>query len=220
MEIIDISVTIQNDMPTWPTSSGIKLTRSQSMQSGDPSNVSRLDCDVHTGTHIDAPKHFIENGIAVDKLDLHQLIGPAIVACLPDVDAIDASDLESLDLPRDCRRLLLRTRNSDLWGRNVSEFRKDYVALKPKAARWIVDQGIYLIGIDYMSVQRYEDGPLTHQILLEGGVIIVEGLNLDGVTTGTYDLICLPLKLKDAEGAPARTVLLKSGKDRGCRGVV
>jgi arylformamidase len=210
MEIIDISLTLHNDMPTWPTSSGIKLTRSQSMESGDPSNVSRLDCDVHTGTHIDAPRHFIENGITVDQLNLHQLIGPAIVACMPELDAVDASDLESLDLPRDCKRLLLQTRNSELWGKNISEFRKDYVALSQNAAKWIVDHGIDLIGVDYLSVQRYGDGPLTHQILFEGEVIIIEGLNLNGVAAGTYDLICLPLKLKDTEGSPARAVLLKS----------
>lgn len=208
MEIIDISVTLHNEMPTWPTSSGIKLIREQSMQLGDPSNVSRLDCDVHTGTHIDAPKHFIDNGITVDQLNLHELIGPAIVAFLPDIDVIDAGDLESLGLPRDCKRLLLRTRNSDLWRKNIPQFRKDYVGLSIKAAQWIVDHGIHIIGIDYLSVQRYEDGPLTHQILLKGGVIIIEGLNLDGVAAGIYDLICLPLKLMSAEGAPARAVLL------------
>lgn len=208
MEIIDISVSLHNDIPTWPTSSGIKITKYQSMQSGHSSNISSLYCDVHTGTHVDAPKHFIDNGITIDQLSLHQLIGSATVAFLSDVDEINASDLDNLELPRDCKRLLLRTRNSDLWGEKNSEFRRDYVGLDPKAAKWIVDEGIFLIGVDYLSVQRYEDGPLTHQILLEGGVIIVEGLNLHGVAAGIYNLICLPLKLKDVEGAPARAVLL------------
>ena len=114
-----------------------------------------------------------------------------------------------MTLPNGTTRLLLHTRNSELWERGVTEFRKDFVALTSDAAQWLVDQGIRLIGVDYLSVHRYGDGPLTHQILLRAGIIIVEGLNLTDVAPGKYELICLPLRLDGADGAPARAVLRK-----------
>jgi len=194
-------------MPVWPDSIGLRLYRTQSLEDGDESNVSRLDCDVHTGTHVDAPRHFLENGITVEQLPLDTLVGPAIVAYLPHADAITAGDLAALAMPPGTERLLLRTHNSELWATRATEFRKDYVALTADAARWVVDQDIHLIGVDYLSVQRYDDSPLTHQILLEAGVILLEGLNLADVQPGMYELICLPLKLVGAEGAPARAVL-------------
>lgn len=177
------------------------------LEAGNQANVSRLDCDVHVGTHVDAPWHFLKNGATVEQLPLDILIGPAIVAYLPGASAITASDLADLALPTGTKRLLLRTSNSELWAAGVTEFRTDYVALTADAARWVVDQSIYLIGVDYLSVQRYEDDPLTHQILLEAGVIILEGLNLAGVRPGVYELICLPIHLVGADGAPARVVL-------------
>lgn len=177
------------------------------LEAGDPANVSRLDCDVHIGTHVDAPRHFIKNGNTVEQLSLDALIGPAVVAYLPEADAVTADDLVGLDLPGDTERLLLRTRNSELWTASVTEFRKDYVGLTPEAARWIVDQQICLVGIDYLGIHRFGDGPLVHQILLGAGVVIVEGLNLADVHPGAHKLICLPLKLVGAEAAPARAVL-------------
>ena len=206
-EIIDISVPLRPQMPTWPGSVGFQLMRTMCLEAGDSANVSRLDCDLHVGTHVDAPWHFVEDGSTVEQLPLDSLIGPAIVAYLPKVDAITAGDLAALGLSSGAKRLLLRTRNSELWAAGVTEFRKDYAALTPDAARWVVDHGIRLIGVDYLSVQRYDDSPLTHQILLEAGVIILEGLNLAGVQPGAYELICLPLCLVGAEGAPARAVL-------------
>jgi arylformamidase len=206
-EIIDISVPLQPQMPIWPGSVGFQLLPTMRLEAGDPANVSRLDCDLHVGTHVDAPWHFVENGITVERLSLDILIGPAIVAYLPQVDAVTAGDLTDLGLPSGTKRLLLRTRNSDWWVAGVHEFRKDYVALTADAARWVVKQGIRLIGVDYLSVQRYDDSPLTHRILLEAGVIILEGLNLASVQPGTYELICLPLCLVGAEGAPSRAIL-------------
>ena len=205
--IVDISLPLRPDMPTWPGSVGLRLTRTSRLEVGDSANVSRLDCDVHVGTHVDAPWHFREDGATVEQLPLDILIGPVVVAYLPELSAITASDLADLALSPGTKRLLLRMRNSELWAAGVTEFRKDYVALTADAARWVVDQGIHLIGVDYLSVQRYDDSPLVHQILLEAGVIIVEGLNLADVQPGAYELICLPICLVGAEGAPARAVL-------------
>ena len=210
--IIDISVQLHPEMPVWPGSVGIRLSRTKSLEAGDMTNVSRLECDVHIGTHVDAPLHFIEDGSSVEQMPLNILIGPVFVAHLPGGDAITAHDLAALSLPKSTQRLLLRTRNSLLWANGVNDFRTDYVALTADAARWIVEHGIHLVGVDYLSVQRYQDGSETHKILLGAGVIIVEGLNLANVVPGQYELICMPLKLVGAEGAPARAVLLRGEK--------
>lgn len=194
-------------MPVWPGSAGIRIVPIKRMATGDTKNLSRLECDVHTGTHVDAPWHFLEDGSAAEQLRLDVMMGEALVSYLPKADIITAETLAQLTLPAGTTRLLLRTRNSDLWQRGVTEFRKDFVALTSDAAQWLVDQGIRLIGVDYLSVHRYGDGPLTHQILLTASIVIIEGLNLGGVTAGRYELICLPLRLDGADGAPARAVL-------------
>ncbi|MBM4429722.1 MAG: cyclase family protein [Chloroflexi bacterium] len=206
-DIVDISLPLRPNMPIWPGSVGLRLTRTSRLEAGDSANVSRLDCDVHVGTHVDAPWHFWQDGATVEQLPLDVLIGPATVAYLPQVDVITAGDLADLALPPGTERLLLRTRNSELWMAGVTEFREDYVALTADAARWVVDQHMRLIGVDYLSVQRYQDGPTVHQILLGAEVVIIEGLNLSGVESGEYELICLPLKILGAEGAPARAIL-------------
>jgi arylformamidase len=133
------------------------------------------------------------------------------VVHLPDADAITADVLDALALPAETRRVLFRTRNSALWAQEDRGFYEDFVALTADAAEWVVARGIQLIGVDYLSVQRYADGPETHQILLGAGVVLVEGLDLSGVAAGDYELICLPLKLVDAEGAPARAILRPRG---------
>jgi len=207
MEIIDLSLPLKPELPYWPGSKGIRLNPVKRMADGDEENLSRLDSDVHTGTHVDAPWHYVENGHTVDHLPLDVLIGPAFVSFLPEVSQITAGDLSAIKLPPNTRRLLLRTRNSELWARGVTNFKEDYVALTADAAQWVVDRGIRLIGVDYLSVQRYIDSPLTHRILLEADVIIIEGLNLDGVQPGRYELICLPIRLVGADGAPARAIL-------------
>ena len=194
-------------MPIWPDSPGICLHWHKRLDAGDECNNTRLDCDTHVGTHVDAPSHFLVNGTTVEQLSLEVLIGTAVVVYLPKVSAIAASDLEDLALPSGIERLLIRTRNSELWKAGVAEFRKDYVALTADAAQWVVDQNISLIGTDYLSVQRYGDSALTHQVLLESGVVILEGLNLADIKPGGYELICLPICLVGADGAPARAVL-------------
>ena len=210
-EVIDISVPLQSDMPVWPGSVGLQLAQLNSIKMGHSSNDSQLHCDVHMGTHVDAPWHFVNDGITVEQLSLDTLIGRAIVVYLPKVETITVTDLSSLKLPSGTERLLLRTRNSELWAADVKEFKEDFVALTADAAQWIVDYGINLIGVDYLSVQRYGDSPRTHQILLKAGVVILEGLNLADIEPGTYELICLPICLVGAEGAPARAILRTSG---------
>lgn len=205
--LIDISLPLREGMTTWPNSPGFHLLPVKQLAAGDEVNVSRLDCDVHMGTHIDAPRHFLKDGMTVDQLSLDVLIGPAQVCHLPDAKHISSKELNDLALPHNVERLLVRTHNSELWSNGVSSFIKDYVALTADAARWLVDHHVRLIGIDYLSVQRYGDDPETHKILLEAGVIILEGLYLADVSPGNYELICLPLYLMGAEGAPARAVL-------------
>ncbi|NET41049.1 cyclase family protein [Okeania sp. SIO2B3] len=207
--IIDISVPLQSQMPVWPGSVGFQLLPTMRLDAGDIANVSQLITDIHVGTHVDAPWHFLTEGNTVEHLALDDLIGPAAVAYLPDISSVTAKDLAALDLPKNIKRLLLHTRNSKLWADGVTEFQEDFVALTADAAQWVVDRGIRLIGVDYLSVQRYRDSPLIHEILLKAGVVILEGLNLTNIQAGVYQLICLPLKLVDADGAPARAVLIE-----------
>lgn len=215
--IIDISLLIQSEMPIWPGSVGFRIMPSMRIVAGDNANVSRFESDLHVGTHIDAPWHFLDGGHTVEKLSLESLVGLSTVAYLPEAKTITPNVLSRLSLSSSCRRLLLRTKNSDLWASGVTEFRKDYVALTADGARWVVNRGIHLIGVDYLSVQRYSDNPITHQILLRAGIVILEGLNLAGVVPGVYELICLPLRIAKAEAAPARAVLrrLPNTSDKG-----
>ena len=191
----------------WPGFKGIRITPIKRMDRGDSFNISRLDCNLHTGTHVDAPWHFLQNGTTVEQLPLNVLVGPSYVAHLPNAADITAGDLDDLNLPSGIERLLLRTRNSELWASKVTEFRKDFVALTTDAAQWIVDNGIRLIGLDYLSVQRYHDDAKTHQILLGADTILLEGVNLSNVKSGFYELICLPMILVGADGAPVRAIL-------------
>jgi arylformamidase len=207
VDIIDISLPLHPDMPVWPGSGAFRLHRTESLEAGDEYNVSRLECDLHTGSHVDAPWHCLEDGRTVEHLPLDTLIGAAVVAYLPEAEAVTADDLVSLGIAPGTKRLLLRTRNSELWAAGATEFTNEYVALTADAAQWVVEHDIRLVGVDYFSVQQYNDDSLTHQILLRANVIVLEGLNLAGVRPGEYELICLPLKLVGAEGAPVRAVL-------------
>lgn len=215
--IIDVSVALRDDMPVWPGSPGMSLSALARMAEGSPANVSKLEMDVHTGTHIDAPRHFVADGATTDEIGLEVLMGPARVASLATADEITRRGLEHLSLPEGTRRLLLRTRNSRLWKAGERNFREDYVALTADAAAWVVERGIQVLGIDYLSIQRFSDGPETHRILLENGVVLLEGLDLSAVDPGLYELLCLPLRLVGAEGAPARVVLRTYEPNAGSR---
>jgi arylformamidase len=209
MPIYDISATISNDLPVWPGDQPVSLERNKDMQLGDLYTLSQLTSTVHVGTHVDAPAHFIKGGSGIDAIDLTKLVGPCYVAHLPTVDNIDATALDQADIPIRTTRLLLRTRNSDYWARDERVFQTEFVAIDPSGAEWIVRHGIHLVGVDYLSVGSFENGIPTHEILLSNGVVPVEGLNLSGIAPGEYQLICLPLKLKGCDGAPARAVLMR-----------
>ncbi len=210
MKIFDISVPVTATLPVWPTDPSVERRMLMQLERGDPANVTYLGMSVHTGTHVDAPLHVIGAGAAVDQMSLDALIGAATVVRIPDEHhAITPELLDQCNLPAGANRLLFRTRNSGLW--KTGRFHSDFTALTTAAAQWVVDHGIRLVGIDYHSIQIYSDPtPDTHLTLLHAGVVIVEGLDLSGVAVGEYYLICLPMRLDGAEGAPARAVLLSS----------
>lgn len=208
MRTYDISLTISPEMPTWPGDPNVQILRVMEITNGDMANVSAMSMSVHTGTHVDAPLHYFQDGKAVDELILKSLIGRAYVLYLPDIDLITASDLEQAELPPRTRRVLFKTKNSDYWAKGELGFQENYVGISPDAAKYLVDRGVQLVGVDYLSVAPFRDTTLTHQILLDAGVVIVEGLDLSQVSDGRYNLYCLPLKIADVEGAPARAILV------------
>ncbi len=210
MKIFDISLTISPSMPVWPGDPSIELEQIESMDQGAHANVSHLSAGVHIGTHVDAPHHFMNDGRTIEQLPLDVLAGPCYVIQLPDgVEAITAEALDGMSLPKDVKRVLFGTSNSRFWSRGETKFQEDFVAVTEDGAQWLVDQGLQLVGVDYLSVAPYRDSVPTHRVLLQAGVIVVEGLDLSAVPRGFYDLYCLPLKLLGAEGAPARAILIR-----------
>ena len=210
MKIYDISLTISPSLPVWPGDEPLELELVDSMEAGAHANVSRLSTGVHIGTHVDAPHHFLNDGRTIERLPLEVLTGLCYVTQLPDgVEAITAATLEGMSLPENTTRLLFGTSNSRLWSRGETEFQKDFVSVTEDGAQWLVERDTRLVGVDYLSVAPYSDPIPTHKILLQAGVIILEGLDLSVVPRGFYELYCLPLKLLGAEGAPARTILIQ-----------
>ena len=210
MKIFDISVPVHPKLPVWPGDPRIVLERYRTLKKGDASNDSRMACSVHCGTHVDAPAHFIEDGATIEQLSLEILVGTATVIEVKETDVITPELLEAQGSGSQTERLLIKTKNSDLWADPGHRFNPNFVALSAESARWIVDRGLKLVGIDYLSIQRFKDTePLTHRILLEAGIVIIEGLDLRDVNPGVYQLICLPLKLAGSEGAPARVILIE-----------
>ena len=208
MTIHDISVGVTPTMPVWPNNPGVELQRVNDMDHGANSNVSRLALGVHTGTHVDAPIHFVKGGTGVDTLPLDVLIGPAVVIYLPALNRITADALAGAHIPAGTQRLLIKTRNSTYWASGDTEFHTDFVAVGADAAEWLVAHHIALVGVDYLSVAPWKESRPTHEKLLTAGVVVIEGLNLAHVEAGHYQLVCLPLKLVGSDGAPARAVLL------------
>jgi arylformamidase len=204
----DVTLTISSELPVWPGDPDVEISRVSKIEDGANANVSRMNMGVHTGTHVDAPYHFIENGKTVEALKLKNLIGRAYVVHLKDnVDMITREVLENAEIPPRTRRVLIRTRNSKQWSAPNKVFNTDYVAINEDAANYLVDRGVKLIGVDYLSVAPFEDTAPTHKVLLQAGVIIVEGLDLSKVSRGRYNFFCLPLKLEGSDGAPARAIL-------------
>jgi arylformamidase len=204
--LYDITLPIREDMITYPGSPPTRVEPHSRIARGDDANVTKLTFGSHTGTHVDAAHHFVDGGRTVDALPLDELIGPARVFRLPEqITAIGAAELRAAGV-EDERRVLLKTRNSGLLGRGG--FEEDFAHITADGADYLVQHGVRLIGIDYLSVEAFDvDEPAAHRALLERDVIIIEGIDLRDVEPGRYELICLPLKVAGIDGAPARTVL-------------
>jgi arylformamidase len=210
MPIYDVTVPVSNELPTWPSDPGVEIVDYRSFAAGDGVNVSMLNLGAHTGTHVDAPAHFIDGAAKVESLPLDALIGDALVIEVPEeIRAIDEKFVQQHYMDG-TERVLFKTRNSAFWSEADPQFHTDFTYLDLPAARWLVEQGIKLVGIDYLSIEKYaSEKHETHLALLSRGVVILEGLNLTGITAGKYELICLPLRLRSnkGDGAPARVVL-------------
>jgi arylformamidase len=211
MPIYDLSLPISESLIVWPGDGPIRLVQTSHVDRGDQATVTRLDMGAHVGTHVDAPVHFISGAPGVDSLDLDVLVGPALVVHAGEADLLSASVLDALSIPPGAERLLFRTRNSERWARGEQAFFTDFVAIPEDGARWLVERGIRLVGVDYLSVGPYVDPVPTHQVLLAAGIVAVEGLNLHGIAPGVYQLVCLPLKITGSDGAPARAILIDEG---------
>jgi arylformamidase len=209
MRTYDITLTISPDLVVWPDDPPIELYRSSKMEDGANNNVSRLHMSVHSGTHVDAPYHFLEDGDTVENIPLDLLFGRAYVLHLPDeIDLITRELVENSTIPPRTKRVLFRTRNSEIWKSNRKTFVKKFVALTPDAGEYLIKRGVKLVGVDYLSVASFDEPVPTHQVLLRAGLVILEGLDLSGVRQGRYTLHCLPLKIAGADGAPARAILV------------
>jgi arylformamidase len=208
----DVTVLLRAGMPTYPGEDGPKLELIKSRARGDAADVRKLTLALHTGTHVDAPQHFVEGGKTVEALPLDALVGPCEVVAVPGAPDVRAADLEALfPSPRPApERLLLRTRNSTgpqpMFSREA--FGWDYAGIGHDAAAWLVERGVKLVGIDYLSIEPpTAEAPVTHHRLLGAGVVAIEGLDLRRVPPGRYRLYCLPALLQGADGAPARVIL-------------
>jgi arylformamidase len=206
--IYDVSLPISESLIVWPGDPPVNITQPFHMARGDTATVSRLNMSAHTGTHVDAPAHFILGGSGVDTLDLNVLVGPALVVEATESDVLSADVLQGLPIPPGTERVLFHTRNSDRWARGERKFSEDFVAITQDGARWLVAEAIQLVGVDYMSVAPFGAEAPTHQTLLSAGVVLVESLNLSGIAPGVYQLVCLPLKIVGIDGAPARAILI------------
>lgn len=208
MTIYDISLKISEKMITWPGDPSVKIERTALIANGNTCNVSRINMATHTGTHIDAPYHFLENGNTIEKINLESLMGTCIVLEIDVDNNIKAEDIKKHNISGHSR-VIFKTKNSELWESNSDNFNKDFISLSQDAAEYLVEKSVELIGIDYLSIESFycDKKHAVHKILLKNNVIIVEGLNLSSVEPGIYELICLPLKLDGTDGAPARVVL-------------
>jgi arylformamidase len=204
-KLLDVSVPLVAGMPTYPGNPEFELQPVKRIASGDTANNSRLIMGTHTGTHVDAPKHFIDDGAAVDALRLDLLIGRARVVEIRKRGGIGPQELGEAGLREDIR-VLLKTANSALW--NSQGFHTDYTHLTEAGARYLVDQGVKVVGVDYLSVEQFKkEGAPAHRVLLSQAVVIIEGLNLSEADAGMYEMYCLPLRIPGADGAPARVIL-------------
>jgi arylformamidase len=206
----DVSVPLRTGIVHWPDNPPVSIERMLDISRGDNANVSALSMGSHTGTHMDAPVHFLNDGIGLDRMDLDATLGAARVIQIDDEEAIYREVIENEDIqPGD--RVIFRTRNSfsDWW---LEPFKTDFVYLSHEAAEFLADRRVLTVGVDYLSVGGYKrDGAQTHRALLGAGIWIIEGLRLNYIEPGDYELICLPLLITGADGAPARALLRPVG---------
>ncbi len=210
MRIIDISLDITPGMAVWPGQDGVTLERRQKIEEGGNANVTYFGSSAHTGTHVDAPFHFLPDGRTIDQLPLDVLAGPVQVVQIPsNVLVINEEVIDDLKLEPVVERVLFKTTNSAFWKRTDEPFHQHFVAVDESGAKALVARGIKLVGIDYLSISPFKKSRPTHNLLLGADVVVLEGLNLSDVHAGKYMLYCLPLKLQGADGAPARAILIE-----------
>jgi arylformamidase len=210
MDWIDLSIPLHDDMTVFAGEGPFHRERTGAIADGATSNVSRMALGVHTGTHVDAPVHFVEGGATAEAIALDALIGPAwVVDAASETGSITAADLGGFDIPAEEVRLLFRTRTAHLW--DSPGFEPGFVALDATAAATLARRGVRSVGIDYLSIAPIDDPVPTHRILFEAGIVVLEGLDLRNVAPGAYDLLCLPLRIVGSDGAPARALLRPRG---------
>jgi arylformamidase len=206
VELLDVSVPIRSGMFVFTGDPPVRLERVARLAAGDPANVSRLDFGVHSGTHVDAPVHFIDGAGGVDAMPLDAMIGPVEVVDATGLrDHIDAGAVAGLRIPAGTERVLFKTANSRLW--ELDHFSPDFLALAASGAQALVARGVRLVGVDYLSVAPFQEPTAVHETLLGAGVVIVEGLDLRAAEPGRWELFCLPARIEGCDGAPARVVL-------------
>ena len=209
MIIFDVSIPLAKQTVTWPGDEAVGISRSAALSNGDPYNLSRISMSAHAGTHVDAPSHFLPDGKNVESLDLSILCGDVSVIDLPGIKLIHGSDLDGISIPAGTRRLLIKTDNSRIPVNERGFFHRDFSALSESGAEYIIAKGIMLVGIDYLSIAPFDRPARIHELLLSKEVIILEGLNLEKIEPGSYELYCLPLRIEGCEGSPARTILVR-----------
>ena len=210
MDWIDISVSIDTSLVVWPGDPPVEIKMVNDMHLGNEANLSRLNISAHTGTHMDAPRHFVKEGLSLDRIPLDVCMGKARIIEIRNEHTIQVAELETHNIKKG-ERILFKTKNSDKdW--SALPFRYDFVHLETEAARFIAEKEIRLCGIDYLSVSGYnKNETAVHRALLEAGIWIIEGLLLKGIEAGNYELACLPVKIRNSDGAPARAIIRKQG---------
>ena len=210
MVFYDVTVPLSNELPTYPGDPGVEIGEWRSLVKGDSANVSVVNFGAHTGTHVDAPAHFIDGAAKIETLPLDALIGECVVIEVPQDTIAIGREFVAANVASGTERVLFKTRNSAFWNETPPQFHSDFTHLNTEAAAWLAEQGARLVGIDYLSIEKFKSpGHPTHLALLSKGIVIVEGLNLTGVPAGKYELFCLPMRLRShlGDGAPARAVL-------------
>ncbi|MDA7818348.1 cyclase family protein [Sulfurimonas sp.] len=202
--IYDITLGISNSTITWPGNPKVNISKKNSIASGDICNVTNIDIGAHTGTHIDAPYHFVENGKKTESISIDNLIGVCYVLEVETKSLIELKHIENIDFTK-YKKILFKTMNSQYLLQK--EFNENFIALSLDAAEYLIDKGVHLIGIDYLSIESFYSDGSVHKKLLGNNIVVLEGINLLEVSEGEYELICLPLKVIGSDGAPSRVIL-------------